>query len=167
MPVKSMEDLYVESLRDLYSAESQLVKALPKVADTVSDPKLRDTVLAHLEVTKGQKVRLEQIFAELGEDPEGHECAAMKGLIKEADELMGDVKDPEVLDAALIGAAQKVEHYEMSGYGTARTFAQMLGHDGHADLLQSTLDEEKEADSVLTRIATNGVNRRAKAESSR
>lgn len=159
-----MEDLYLESLRDLFSAESQLIEALPKVADKVSDSKLQKTVLEHLEVTKNQRQRLEQIFDELGQDPEGHECAAMKGLIEEADELMKDVKDPEVLDAALIGAAQKVEHYEMSGYGTARTFAQILGHDGHAELLQSTLDEERDADSTLTRIATSGINRKATAD---
>lgn len=162
MSVKNFDDLYIEELRDLYSAETQLVKALPKVAKSATDPKLQKAVEEHLEQTKGQVERLEQIFESLGEKPTGHTCKAMEGLIEEADEIMKEVEKGPLLDAALIGAAQKVEHYEIAGYGTARTFAEMLGQSEHIELLQETLDEEKTTDENLTTLATSKIN--AKAE---
>lgn len=161
MEVKSLDKLYVDGLRDLYSAEKQLVKALPKIAKAATTTKLKSAVEKHLEVTKGQVDRLEKIFTELDESPEGHECVAMKGLIEEGDELMKEVEPGPVLDAAIIGAAQKVEHYEIAGYGTSRTFAELLGKPKHARLLQQTLDEEGETDKELTRLAEGLVNEKA------
>ncbi len=162
MSVKNFDELYVEELRDLYSAERQLIAALPKVAKNVTDPKLQKAVEDHLQQTKGQVERLEKIFESLGEKPGGHKCKAMAGLIEEADELIEDVEKGPLLDAALIGAAQKVEHYEIAGYGTARTFAEMVGKSEHAMLLQETLDEERTTDENLTAMATSKIN--AKAE---
>ena len=161
MEVKNLDSLYVDGLRDLYSAESQLVETLPKVAKAVSIDKLRTAIEKHHQVTKGHVERLEQIFKDLGEDPKGHTCVAMKGILKEGSELMEQVKSGPVLDAALIGAAQKVEHYEMAGYGTSRSFAEMLGHKNHVDLLQQTLDEEGETDKELTKLAEDLVNEKA------
>lgn len=158
MKVTDIEKLYVESLRDLYSAESQLIEALPKVAEAVTSPELKEAVTNHLAETKEHRVRLDQIFDLLEKDSGGHECAAMKGLIEEADELIEEVETPEVLDAALIGAAQKVEHYEIAGYGTARTFATLLGYEDQASLLEQTLDEESICDETLTEIAESTVN---------
>ncbi len=165
MKIKDMQTLFVENLRDLYSAETQLIEALPKVAKAATSPELAEAVKSHLEETKEQKKRLERIFRSLEEDPEGHECAAMKGLIKEANEVIGDVKDPEVRDAALIGAAQKVEHYEIAGYGTARTYAQLLGQTEFADILTETLDEEGACNESLTVLAEDSVNGKALSDS--
>lgn len=153
MSVSSFNDLYIEELRDLYSAETQLVKALPKVAKAVTSSKLKAAVEKHLEETKGQVERLEKIFGELGEEPTGHTCKAMQGLIEEGDEMIKEVEAGPLRDAALIGGSQKIEHYEIAGYGTARTFAEMLGQSGHMKLLQATLDEEAATDEGLTKLA--------------
>ncbi len=161
MKIDSLEELYIENLRDLYSAENQLLKALPKVASAATSPDLREAFTSHLEETKGQVERLTQIFARHKEEPGGHECQAMKGLIKEADEVIQDVKKGDVMDAALIGAAQRVEHYEMAGYGVAKAYALQLGFEEDAELLDQTLDEERSADEKLTDIAYESVNESA------
>lgn len=156
--IKSMSELYVESLRDLYSAESQIKKALPKLAKAANSDELSIGFKEHLDQTDDHLKRLETIFDGLGEKPTGHHCEAMEGLLAEGDELVETVKEAEVLDAALIGAAQKVEHYEIAGYGTARNFARLLGYDEHAKLLQETLDEEGDTDRKLTKLADGMIN---------
>lgn len=163
MKLASLQDLYIEELRDLYSAEIQITKALPKMAKAATAPKLKSAFEEHLEQTKGHVDRLEDIFKKLGKSPSGKTCAAMKGLIEEGSELLEqkDKADPEVLDAGLIAAAQRVEHYEMAGYGTVRTFARQLGEDEAVDLLQKTLDEEGETDKKLTALAEKAVNAKA------
>jgi hypothetical protein len=161
MKVKDLPTLYVESLRDLYSAETQLIEALPKVADAATSPELKHAVQSHLKETQQQAKRLEKLIKELDEEPGGHKCKAMEGLIKAAEELIRDVQEPAVLDAALIGGAQKVEHYEISGYGTARTFALLLGYDQHAEMLQQTQDEEYAADEALGELAESMINQAA------
>ena len=158
MALGSLHDLYVEELRDLYNAENQLLKALPKMARAASDESLRAAFEEHLEVTRGQVDRLDRIFKKLGEKPTGKKCVAMEGLIKEGKEMMEENAAPAVLDAALIAAAQKVEHYEIAGYGTVRTYARMLGYEEAADLLQETLDEEGETDQKLTDLAESVIN---------
>jgi ferritin-like metal-binding protein YciE len=156
--LRSFDDLYVQQLRDLYSAETQLVEALPMMADAATHVELKRAFQDHLAVTKRQQQRLEQLFQRLGQDPGGHTCQAMKGLIKEGNEIIGADADPAVRDAGLIAAAQRVEHYEMAGYGTVRTFAERLGRTDDARLLQETLDEEGDADKLLTQIAEQVVN---------
>jgi ferritin-like metal-binding protein YciE len=156
--MESLHDLYVNELRDLYSAENQLVKALPKMAKAASSPELRAAFEEHLEVTQGQVERLETIFDELGVKPKGKKCVAMEGLIEEGKELLEEDAPEAVLDAGLIVAAQKVEHYEMAGYGSVRTFANLLGYEEAARLLQETLDEEGEADKKLTELAETIIN---------
>ena len=158
MSMDSLKKLYVDELKDLYSAETQLVKALPKMAKKASAPELKQAFQDHLEETKGHVERLEEIFQELEEKPTGKTCKGMKGLIEEGEEVIDEDGDEAVLDAALIGAAQRVEHYEIAGYGVARTFATHLGEDDAADLLQQTLDEEGEADKKLTSIAEEDIN---------
>jgi ferritin-like metal-binding protein YciE len=160
---QSLEDLFVEELRDLYHAEGQLVKALPKIAKAASSQELRQAIEEHLEQTKGHVERLEQVFEELGQRAKGKRCVAMEGLIEEGKELMDQDLEAMVMDAGLICAAQKVEHYEMAGYGTARTWARLLGHHRAPDLLQETLNEEGEADHKLTQIAEGMVNTQAAA----
>src|SRR3954470_7911871 len=164
MPLGSLYDLYVEELRDLYNAENQLLKALPKMAKAASDPTLRAAFEEHLEVTRGQVDRLDRIFKKLGERATGKKCAAMEGLIEEGKEMMEEDAPPAVLDAALISAAQKVEHYEIASYGCVRTYARLLGYDDAADLLQETLDEEGEADRMLTELAESVINVEAEEE---
>ena len=164
MALESLHDLYVEELRDLYNAENQLLKALPKLAKAASDPNLRAAFEEHLEVTRGQVDRLDRIFKRLGERPTGKKCVAMQGLIEEGKEMMEEDAPPAVLDAALISAAQKVEHYEMAGYGCVRTYARLLGYDDAAELLQETLDEEGEADHKLTELAETVINVEAEEE---
>lgn len=159
--VSSLEDLFVEELKDLFDAENQLTRALPKMAKSASAPELKAAFQEHLEVTKQQVERLTQVFEEIGKPAKGKRCEAMKGLITEGQELMKEDISPEVLDAGLIGAAQKVEHYEMAGYGTVRTMAEVLGHKEAARLLDQTLKEEGEADKKLTMIAKKFVNARA------
>lgn len=155
MKMNSLHDLLVEELRDLYSAENQLLKALPKMAKAASSEELKTAFQEHTEQTEEQVRRLERIFTELEAKPKGKKCKAMEGLIEEAKEIMQEDMDETLLDAALIGAAQKVEHYEIAGYGTARTFAEILGYDNAVELLQETLDEEGETDKRLTGIAEN------------
>ena len=163
MKLDSLEKLYVEELRDLYSAENQLLKALPKMAKHASHDELRLAFEEHLEQTKGQVERLEEIFEKLDEKPTGKTCKAMKGLVEEGSEFMKEEGEESVLDAGLISAAQKVEHYEIAAYGTVRTFADMLGDKEAASLLQQTLDEEGEADKRLTELAESIVNVEATA----
>ncbi len=164
MALKSLHDLYVNELKDLYSAENQLVKALPKMAKAANSPELRDAITEHLEVTKGQVQRLETIFKELETSPKGKKCKAMEGLIEEGKEVMEEEAAPGVLDAALIAAAQRVEHYEIAGYGCVRTFANLLGFEEAAGLLQETLDEEADADKKLTELAESVINLNAEEE---
>jgi ferritin-like metal-binding protein YciE len=149
----SLRQLYVDELRDLYSAETQLVKALPKMAKASSNQELREAFEEHLRQTSEQVSRLEQIFEKLEEKPTGKKCLGMDGLVKEAAETMKEDYEDEVMDAAIIGAAQRVEHYEIAGYGTVREFAQLLGEDEHVSLLEQTLEEEKQTDEKLTALA--------------
>lgn len=153
----SLDELYVTELRDLYSAETQLLEALPKMANAASSPQLKQAFEMHLDQTRGHVQRLEQIFADLGQNPGGHTCKAMKGLVAEGQEVIEATGANAVLDAALIGAAQRVEHYEMAGYGTARAFANHLNQSVHADLLQATLDEEGQTNKNLTALAEGGL----------
>ncbi len=157
MNLNNLHDLYVEQLRDLYSAETQLLDALPKMAFAASSDELRDAFNEHLNETRGHVERLNDIFADIGVSPLGERCPAMEGLIREAEEMIAKQADPIVRDAGLIAAAQRVEHYEIAGYGTVVTFAKNLDLDNHADSLQNTLDEESSADKKLTRIATGGL----------
>ena len=154
----SLEDLFLGQLKDLYDAEQRLTKALPKMADTARDSQLKKAFQDHLKETKNHVTRLEQVFEILGKKAESQTCQAMKGLIEEGDEIASAKGDVDVRDAGLIAAAQRVEHYEIAGYGTVRTFAQRLGHDDVARLLQQTLDEEGAADQKLTQIAEASVN---------
>src|SRR3982751_1253396 len=153
MSMDSLKDLYVEELKDLYNAENQLLKALPRLARKASSPDLKAAFEEHLGQTEGQVNRLEKIFKRLGEKPTGKTCKAMKGLVEQGKEIIEEDGDESVLDAALIGAAQKVEHYEIAGYGTARTFAAMLGEEDAVEALQQTLDEEAATDKKLTALA--------------
>jgi ferritin-like metal-binding protein YciE len=158
MKIETLQDLFIDELRDLYDAEKQLIKALPKMASAASSLQLRTAFESHLRETEAQATRLERIFEQLGEKPTGQSCDAMKGLIKEGDKLVGNVDESPLRDAGLIGAANRVEHYEMAAYGTARTFAEMLGYNEAAQLLEQTLQEEKQADRKLTEIAEQMVN---------
>jgi ferritin-like metal-binding protein YciE len=153
MKLGSLNDLFVEELKDIYDAEKQLTKALPKMAKEASSQELAEAFQEHLEVTEGQVDRLEQIFKSIGESPGRKKCEGMKGLIEEGEEMMDKEANEPVKDAALIAAAQKVEHYEMASYGCLRTWAELLGNKEVAELLQETLDEEGEADKKLTQIA--------------
>jgi len=161
MKLNSMKDLFVDQLRDLYSAEDQLTKALPKMARAATSTDLQKAFSNHLSETQNQKQRLEKIFYGLGLSPQGETCQAMKGLIKEGEEIIDVQADSQansmVKDAALIAAAQRVEHYEMAGYGTVRTFAHELGYKEAEDLLQTTLDEESTANKKLTSLAEGGL----------
>lgn len=162
---KSFEDLFEQQIMDLYDAENRLTEALPKMAAAANSAELKQAFQSHLRETEQHVKRLEQVFAEVGKEPKRETCAAMKGLVAEGDEMIKATAPPDVKDAALIAAAQRVEHYEMSGYGTARTFAQELGHSAAADLLQATLDEERAADKKLTAIAESRINIRAMTDS--
>jgi ferritin-like metal-binding protein YciE len=153
MMPKGLRDIYIDELKDLYNAENQLVKALPKMAKAASADELRQGFEEHLEQTKGQVQRLEQIFQKLGENPKGKKCKGMEGLIEEGSEVIEEDFEGPVKDAALIGAAQRVEHYEIAGYGTVRSMAETLGEDDHVSLLEETLEEEKETDETLTQLA--------------
>jgi ferritin-like metal-binding protein YciE len=159
--IKSMEDLFLHTLQDVYYAENQIVKALPKMIDKATSRELGAGLRSHLKETEGQVKRLEQVFAKLGKDPKGVDCPAIDGLIKEADEVAGEVEDKKVLDAAILGSAQAVEHYEMSRYGTLIAWAKELGYDNVVSLLNANLKEEKAADKKLTMLAEGKVNRRA------
>jgi ferritin-like metal-binding protein YciE len=161
MPVKNVQDLLLDELRDIYDAEKQLVRALPKMAKAASSEQLRVAFEKHLEETKNQVERLEQVFDKLDTRARGKRCEAMRGLVEEASELMEEIKIPQVLDAALIAGAQKVEHYEIAAYGSVRALAEACGHQEVARLLDETLDEEKEADQKLNQIALSEVNQAA------
>ena len=165
MAAETLQDLLVETLRDTYNAEKQLVKALPKMAKAANSEELRAAFEEHLEVTKEQVIRLEKVFKELGVPVRGKHCLAMEGLIEEGKELMEEEHAPEVMDAGLIAAAQKVEHYEIAAYGTVRTWAEMLGFSRAAQLLAQSLEEESETDEKLTELATTTVNVQAEAGS--
>lgn len=158
MELDTLHALYLERLRDLYSAENQIIKALPKLRKKTTHAELGEAFDTHLEQTREQVARLERIFEDLGEKPTGKHCKGMEGLIEEANELLGEDAEPDVLDAGMIASAQHVEHYEMAGYGTARTYAEMLGFEEHAQLLQQTLNEEEETDRLLTELAQSSVN---------
>ena len=159
--VATMEELFIEELRDLYDAETQLTKALPKMSEAATSDELREAFDEHLGQTENQVERLKRIFELVGEKPTGRKCAAMAGLIKEGDEMVGDSDETAVRDAGLIAAAQKVEHYEISGYGSARTHAQLLGNDEAVRLLGQTLQEERETDEKLTQLAYGTINAEA------
>jgi ferritin-like metal-binding protein YciE len=159
--VKTMDDLFVHMLRDIYYAEQQIVKALPEMIDKASDPQLKQAFQAHLGETKNHVTRLEQVFKLHGTEPKGIDCPAIDGIIEEADDIIGEVTDKQVLNAALIAAAQAVEHYEMTRYGTLIAWAKQLGRSDCASVLQKTLDEEKAADQKLTSLAESKVNLRA------
>ena len=164
MSLDTFEKLYISELRDLYSAENQLLKALPKMAKGASSPELKDAFEKHLEQTKGHVERLEQLFERRDESPKGKPCKAMKGLIEEGSEILKEEGEDSVLDAGMIVAAQKVEHYEIASYGSVRTFANLLGKDDEAKLLQSTLDEEGETNEILNQLAETVVNPEAVTE---
>jgi len=164
MKLETLHDLYVDELKDLYNAENQLLKALPKMAKAASAPSLSKAFSDHLEETKGQIERLETIFEKLELSPKGKTCKAMQGLLEEGKDVMSEDADSSVRDAALIVAAQRVEHYEMAGYGCVRTFARLLGDEKAAGLLQKTLDEEGAADKKLTKLAESVINVEAVAQ---
>ena len=153
MSDQGLKELYIDELKDLYNAENQLVKALPKMAKAASSDELRQGFEEHLEQTRGHVQRLEKIFQALGESPKGKKCKGMEGLIEEGSEAMKEDYEGSVLDAALIGAAQRVEHYEIAGYGTVRSMAETLGESNHVSLLEETLEEEKETDEKLSELA--------------
>jgi ferritin-like metal-binding protein YciE len=159
MELNSLNDVLTDQLADLYSAEKQLVDALPKMAAAAHDSKLREAFDEHLEETRGHMRRLEEIFSELGMPKPSKQCEAMAGLIEEGEEVLGASGQPEAIDAALIAAAQRVEHYEIAAYGTARTLAGELDYDSAESMLDETLSEEANADKLLTKIATGGMMR--------
>ncbi|MDX1751690.1 MAG: ferritin-like domain-containing protein [Salinimicrobium sediminis] len=161
--MKNLKDLFEHQLKDLYSAENQLVEALPKMQKNANDDKLKKAFQKHLKETEGHIKRLEEITKELGIKPTGETCKAMKGLIKEAESFLEEDTEKEVRDAGLIAEAQRVEHYEISAYGTAVRYAKELGHDDIAKKLQKTLDEEYKADDLLTEMAEDRLNRKAKS----
>jgi len=158
MKLDSLKQLFVHELSDLSDAEEQLIKALPKMSKAASSPELQRAFEGHLSQTKEQSQRLQRVFNNLGEKPKRMTCKGMKGLIEEADELIKGGGDPAVMDAGLIAAAQRVEHYEIAGYGCARTYAELLGEAESVELLQTTLSEEREADETLTELAERVIN---------
>lgn len=166
MKVDTVEKLFMNELKDLYSAEKQITKALPKMAKAATSEELRQAFETHLEETRGHIERLERVFEIMGETARAKTCEGMKGLIEEGSEMMEEAEEGEVRDAGLIAAAQRVEHYEMAAYGTVRTIAQMMGQSEAADLLQQTLDEEGKTDKLLTKIAMK-VNKQAQRQSQR
>lgn len=161
MKISNLEDLYIDLLKDLYSAETQIEKALPKMIKAAQSQALKAGFGEHLKQTQRHIERIKEVFLDLDASPQGKKCVGMEGLLKEGDEIMKEDMNPDVLDAALIAAAQKVEHYEIASYGTARTYAQILGYDDAADLLQETLDEEAATDEKLTALAEQSINREA------
>lgn len=158
MEMDTLQELFVEELKDLYSAEAQLLKAMPKMVKKAQHPELKKAFETHMRETEGQVKRLDQIFETLGEKAKGKKCLAMEGLVNEAKEHMSEDMAEDVMDAALIGMAQKIEHYEIAGYGTARTYAKLLGNKEIQRLLQQTLDEEGKTDKLLTQLAESSIN---------
>jgi ferritin-like metal-binding protein YciE len=163
MPIRTTRELMLDELRDIYHAEKQLVRALPKMAKAAKADKLRQAFEHHLEETKGQVERLDQVFQQLDARSSGKRCEAMEGLIEEAKEAMEEIKTPEVLDAALIVGAQKVEHYEIAAYGSACALAEALGQPEVKQLLEQTLEEEKATDQKLNKLALSEINKTALA----
>ena len=161
MEIDNLRELLVEELRDIYSAENQLIKAMPKMAKKASNPELKDAFETHLRETEGQVQRLQQVFERLGKKPGGKTCEAMKGLLEEAKDMMGEDMEEDTMDAALIACAQKVEHYEIASYGTVRTWAKMLKDRETTEALQQTLDEEGATDKKLTKLAVSVINLQA------
>lgn len=161
MEMESLRDLFIDQLKDIYSAETQVTKALPKMAKKASSTELQNAFRLHLDQTQSQLKRLDEIFSSLGKNPKGKKCKGMQGLIEEGEELMSEDAEPEVLDAGLIAAAQRVEHYEISAYGTARAYARVLGDDKAASLLDQTLREESQTDEKLNQLAEGHINLRA------
>jgi ferritin-like metal-binding protein YciE len=162
--MKKLKDLFVDEIKDLYNAEKQVTKALPQMAKKASSEKLKEAFENHLKETENQIKRLEQVFKELDMTPKGKKCEGIEGIISEGKEMMKEINEPSLLDAALISAAQKVEHYEIASYGTVRTYAEMLNLGKAANLLQETLDEESSANEKLTTLALSGVNEDALQE---
>ncbi|MDB4887521.1 MAG: ferritin-like protein [Gemmatimonadetes bacterium] len=158
MSMDNLQELYVEELKDLYSAENQILKGLPRMIKAATHPQLKRAFTKHEKQTREQVKRLERICKSLGEKPTGKKCVGMEGLIEEAKDLIKEKPEKSVLDAGLISAAQHVEHYEMAGYGTVRTWARLLGYEAHAELLQKTLDEEQQTDLDLTALAESIIN---------
>jgi ferritin-like metal-binding protein YciE len=167
MAMNNMQDLYLHELKDIHNAEKQILQALPKMAKAASHQELRRAFEEHERVTEEQVRRLETIFDDLGQKPSGKKCKGMEGLIEEGEEILSEDADPDVRDAALIAAAQRVEHYEIAAYGTARTYARHLGFDKHVELLQRTLDEEGQTDERLTKLAESRINTDAEVGRSR
>jgi len=159
--IESLDDLFVHTLKDIYYAENKILKSLPKMIDSARDSDLKQALSHHLDETRGHVQRLERVFEMHGAKAEAVNCPAIDGIIEEANEVTGDVADPDVLDAAIVAAAQAVEHYEITRYGTLSSWAKQLGRDDCAELLASTLDEEKAADDKLTSLATSRVNAEA------
>lgn len=166
MKLENLEKLFLHEAKDLYDAENQILEALPEMIEKAGDDELRKTFEEHLEETRDQVDRLEEIFRELGEDPGGQRCEGMQGLIEEGEEMLEEDADPAVLDAGMIASAQRIEHYEIAGYGTAATYAEMLEKGKAAELLKETLSEEKNADRKLNEIAKRRINPRARAAAS-
>jgi ferritin-like metal-binding protein YciE len=162
MKIENLQNLFIEQLRDLYDGEQQITKALPKLIEKANNPQLQDALQEHLDVTNKQIQRLDQIFKTLGEKASGETCKGMKGVLAEGDSVVGDAEDNAVRDASIIASAQRVEHYEIAGYGTVKTYAKLLGKNDIANLLDQTLEEEKEADRTLSEIAES-VNVEARA----
>ncbi len=158
MKLETLHDLLRDQISDLYDAEQRLVKALPDMVEAAHSPELRTAIQSHLEETKGHVNRLERIFGQLGEDVKRQTCAAMKGLLEEGESLASKIEESPLRDAAIIAAANRVEHYEMAAYGSARTFAEIMGLDRVAEILQETLEEERKADATLTRLAEGKIN---------
>ena len=167
MAPKSLAELYVEELQDLYSAEKQILDALPKMIEAATNAELKHGFETHRRQTEGHVSRLEEIFKELDEDADGDKCKGMEGIIKEGSDLIKEKPEPAVLDAGLIAAAQHVEHYEMAGYGSVKSWARRLGHEYQARLLEETLKEEKETDALLTETAEQSVKQDAEAGANR
>jgi len=159
--IQSMNDLFEHQLKDIYYAENQIVKALPEMIEKATAPQLAEGLRSHLAETKQHVSRLEQVFQMLGKEPQGVDCPAIDGIIDEAEDVSGEVEDKNVLDAAIIAAAQAVEHYEMTRYGTLVAWARQLGRDDCASILEQTLNEEKAADEKLTKLALGGINQQA------
>lgn len=161
MKLTSLHDLFIDHLKDIYSAEKQVITALPKMAKAAQSEEVRQAFQNHLDMTKTQVERLERVFERMGTTPGRKKCLGMQGLIQETEEFLGENVAPEVMDAGLIANAQKVEHYEIAAYGTVRSYAQMMGHQEAATLLQQTLDEEGQTDKMLTQLAERMANMRA------
>ena len=161
MALDSLHSLFLDELKDVYHAEKQLVRALPRLAKAASSPQLKQAFTSHLRETEGQVKRLERVFKEIGETPRAKKCDGMAGLIEEGKHILEEDGDPSVIDSALIAAAQRVEHYEIAAYGCLRTYAQLLGLNAAAQLLGQTLNEEEAADEKLSALAQGGINQAA------